>query len=103
MSKLPDGWTEWDPNSHIQDRPLVCSDCGWTGRESDIEDYYIHDIFERIDAGQIMPVAECPEMHMDSKDGDYKCGALVHYSDIEVAYRPAPTVLEKIVEATSDV
>jgi len=30
---------------------------------------------------------------------NYDCRAFVYYSDVEIAYRPTPTVLDLIVEA----
>lgn len=99
--KLPNGWQEWDPNCSVNNRPIQCGDCGWEGFEDDIDDHYIHDLTERIGPGDFMPYCECPQKHMCSKDGEYRCGALVYYSDTIVAYHQAPTVLDEIAEAIS--
>lgn len=101
MSKLPDGWQEWDPCSSDRNRPVECGNCDWKGREDEI-DTYIPDLSQRVDPGMIMPVGVCPATHIFTKDGNYPCGSTVYYSDIEVVYRRIPNVLEKIVEATSE-
>ena len=100
MSEPPEGWTTWDPCSGDNNRPVMCLNCDWTGHEDDV-DNNIPDLWERVDAGMIMPVGVCPAIHSCSKDGDYPCGSTVYYSDVEMVYRRKPNVLEKIVEATS--
>ncbi len=106
--KLPKGWHEgqWsalsaDCSQIPQNRPVECGDCNWTGDEGDI-DVMIYDcsnLFERLDAGSVVPVGECPAQVMDSKDGVSVCGAFVYYTDVEIAYRRTPGVLDQIVEA----
>jgi hypothetical protein len=101
-SNPPEGWQEWDPCCSDNNRPVECGNCDWKGRENDISDgiWGINDIYERIDAGSVVPVGVCPAVHSCSKDGDYPCGSLVYFSDVEMVYRRVPNVLEKIVEAT---
>lgn len=98
MSKLPKGWEHWDIGSVNDNRPVRCDGCGWEGREDDLDE--IVDFHARVMPGEIVPAGQCPNPVMDSKDGEYDCGCLVHYTDVEVAYRWAPGVLDKIVEAT---
>lgn len=99
MSKLPKGWEDYDIGCCDSNRPVRCDACGWEGREEDTDD--IVDLYERVMAGEIMPPGQCPGEVLCSKDGASKCGALVHYTDVQVAWRRTPNVLEKIVEATS--
>lgn len=47
--------------------PVKCDNCEWVGLACDTEG--IHDLPDRVAAGEIMPVGECP-----------KCGALAHYA-----------------------
>ena len=100
---LPDGWESYDPNCSVTNRPVECGNCDWKGHEDDVPDgiWGINDICDRLDAGSVVPVGVCPARHDDSKDGSYPCGSLVYYSDTEIAYRQTPTILDKIVEATS--
>ncbi len=103
MTKLPDGWHHGQHTAldGVPDnRPVQCHDCGWEGREDDVERtlWEIHKLAERLDSGDVVPVGTCPAIHTDSKDGDYACGALVYYSDVIVAYRRAPNVLERLAE-----
>jgi len=85
----------------VPNRPVECGDCDWKGFENDCEDglWGISDICERLSPGSVVPVGICPAEHMCSKDGGYPCGSLVYYSDVEIAYRETPTVLDQIVEA----
>lgn len=95
--RIPRGWSEWDPCSGDNNRPVECSNCDWKGREDECDDY-IPDLQERIEPGMIVPVGVCPAIHTDSRDGDYPCGSLVYYSDVEIIYRKVPNVLERIAE-----
>jgi hypothetical protein len=95
MSKPPKGWQGWDPCSDDKNRPVECGNCGWTGREDEVDEY-IPDLSERIDAGMIVPVGCCTA----PRGGTYLCGSLVYYTDVEIIYRRKPGVLDKIVEAT---
>lgn len=103
--KLPNGWEDYDIHASKSNRPVECGDCGWTGFEDDVEEsiWQIDSLLERVSPGEILPVGTCPEIHLDSKDGESICRALVHYSDVVVAWHDAPNILEKIVEATDDV
>ena len=105
---VPDGWQEWDPCAHgsaSNNRPVQCGDCGWTGFEDDVQEtiWQIDSLLDRVGPGEILPVGTCPEIHLDSKGGEFICRALVHYSDVEVAFRQTPGILDKIVEAINDV
>jgi hypothetical protein len=93
---LPNGWQAWDPCGGNSNRPVECGNCDWKGFEEAVDDY-IPDFAQRVDAGMIVPVGVCPATHADSKDGSYPCGSLVYFSDVEIAYRPTPTILDKIV------
>ena len=95
---LPNGWSEYDPCTGNSNRPVQCDNCQWKGFEDDVPDgvWGIKDICERVDGGMIVPVGVCPAII-----GDYSCGSLVYYTDVQIMYRPAPTILDKIVEATS--
>lgn len=98
MTKLPKGWHSYDIGCSNSNRPVRCDSCGWEGLENDLDD--INDLYERVMPGEIMPAGQCANTVSCSRDGEYRCGALVHYTDIIVAYRLAPNVLEQIVEAT---
>jgi hypothetical protein len=93
-------WQSYDPCGSDTNRPVVCGDCGWEGREDDVLEsiWEIDSLLERVSPGEILPVGTCPEIHSCSKDGDYPCRALVHYSDVDVAFRKT-SVLDQIVEA----
>ena len=99
---IPEGWETYDVKGHIQRRPVECEDCGWTGFEDEVQEtiWQIDSLLDRVSPGEIMPVGSCPEIHLDSHDGESICRAFVHYSDVLVAWREAPNVLEQIVEAT---
>lgn len=102
-SKLPKGWSDYDVCMSDRNRPVKCGDCRWEGHENDLEDdglWGIRDIYNRIDAGSVVPAGQCPAIHTDSKNGDYECGALVYYDDVEIIYRRKPNILDQIVEAT---
>ena len=44
---------------------VQCQNCDWRGPNDECEP--IHDIFERVGVGELMPAGECP-----------RCGALCH-------------------------
>ena len=94
--ELPKGWTDHDPCGGNSNRPVECGQCDWRGHEGDVDDF-IPDFSQRVDPGMIVPAGVCPKMHLCSKDGIYPCGSLVYFSDVEIAYRPTPTILDKIV------
>lgn len=95
--KMPKGWTVYDPNTGEQNRPVECGNCGWKGRENDIPEglWGVSDIYDRLDAGSVVPAGECP-----GKEDGYLCGAFVYYADTTVAYKKVLNVLEQLVEAT---
>lgn len=95
--KLPDGWKDYDPCCSNPNRPVECGDCGWEGFENEVHEtlWQVDGLLERVSPGEILPVGTCP-----AGRGDTACRAWVHYTDIIVAYRLAPNVLEQIVEAT---
>lgn len=99
---LPDGWSYHDPCGGRECRPVSCGDCGWTGFEDEVEEtlWQLDGLLERVSPGEILPVGTCPATDTPSNDGR-PCRVLVHYDDVEIAYRPAPTILDKIVDATS--
>jgi len=101
-NKLPRGWKEWDPHGGVARRPVECGDCGWEGFEDEVQEsaFELDSILERVGPGEIMPVGSCPAIRLPSHYGEPICRALVHYSDVIVAWRKKPNVLEKIVEAT---
>lgn len=97
--KLPKGWHSYDIGCSNRNRPVSCDDCGWEGLEDDLDT--IDDLYERVGAGEIMPAGQCAnEVESDIAAEYVRCGALVHYSDVEVAYRLKPNILDQIVEAT---
>jgi hypothetical protein len=63
--------------------------------------YDMDDLHERISPGVQCPAGECPATVTsdDPHIGDHPCRSLVYYTDIEIAYRRTPNVLEQIVEA----
>lgn len=99
MSKLPKGWSSYDPKAGRDGRPVSCDNCDWKGVAEDLDE--IDDLYCRVDGGEIMPAGQCPAIVVYSDNGETgPCGCLVHYSDVIVAFREAPNILEKIVEAT---
>ena len=95
--KLPDGWQAWDPCRDDHNRPVACDCCNWKGCDDDVDDY-IPDFEQRVDPGMTVPVGVCPATHTDPKNGDYTCGGLVYYSDVQIIYRRLPNILERIAE-----
>lgn len=89
---LPEGWLPDDPFQWTDNRPVGCPVCGWRGREEDLVDAE-HEILDAIVPGEITPVGRCP---------DTRCGATVFYADVQIAWRPAPSLLEQIAEAARD-
>lgn len=96
--KLPKNWESYDPCTGRERRPVSCDNCEWSGTDDELEE--IDDLECRVDPGEIMPAGQCPGQ-VEWDDGKIgPCGCLVHFSDVIVAFREVPNVLEKIVEAT---
>lgn len=101
--KLPNGW---HPNQFQaldykagDNRPVRCDTCAWEGHENDLTEvlYDLRDLHGRLTPGDEVPVGLCP---WDNEGEDATCSEFVYYSDRIVAYKRAPNILDKIVEAT---
>lgn len=64
----------------------ICQDCGWIGDERECGKIAPDDLFERVSAGDIMPVGDCPApKSKDDRDASHfsyvhgVCGGLCHY------------------------
>jgi len=93
--KLPRGWHS-SPSEAFgfktpMDRPVACGNCDWEGIEPELgrEMADLDRLWDRLSPGSEVPVGECPE-----------CFSLAYYTDILVAYKRRPGVLDMIVEAT---
>lgn len=68
---------------------VKCENCEWKGRTD--EGAEIDDIWERVEAGEVMPVCECP-----------KCGSLCHFDNpkykLKVEFRVDEDPVEKELE-----
>ncbi|MGE3483502.1 MAG: hypothetical protein AB7L09_02100 [Nitrospira sp.] len=93
-TKLPKGWKSYDPLSGAASRPVRCGDCGWIGVAEDLDE--IEDLYERVDPGQVMPPGQCPAIGPDG----FACGCFADFTDVIVAFRVVPNILEQIEEAT---
>lgn len=97
--ELPKGWKSYDTNAQVENRPVKCSNCAWSGHENECEPH-ITDLRERVEPGDIMPVGECPAMLYHPNIGDYRCSALVYFDDVIIAFREKPGIIDEMIEAT---
>jgi hypothetical protein len=86
------------------DRPCYCCNCGWEGPAKETQP--IQNLTQRIDAGELVPIGECPECGAlaQLEQGDYSDRfhprATHHYRlDYEVHFREAtfPTSISMMV------
>lgn len=108
--KVPDGWVADHYNALTDeerggDRPVECEECSWKGRESDV-DILLHDIkdlADRLVPGGPVPYGLCPNWISDDSivPSTFVCSCPVYHTDIQIAYRKMPDVLDRIVEACS--
>jgi hypothetical protein len=67
------GRRRWNDPEVPADAPRAqmaeCQNCDWKGTEDEVVPE-IKDLWQRVEAGEIMPVGECPE-----------CGALCHFAE----------------------
>ena len=91
--KPPKGWFDNPYEAHNfltpDNRPVECGNCDWTGTENGLGLPFeeCEDIWERLDPGSEVPVGECPD-----------CRSFAYYSDVQVAFRLVPNVLQRIAE-----
>jgi hypothetical protein len=106
----PDGWVSepylaLTPEERGGDRPVECWECGWKGHESDVDMTLsdIKDLGERLTPGDPSPYGLCPSWISDDSTvpATFVCSCFVYYTDIQVAYRKMPDVLDRIVEECS--
>ena len=91
--KLPNGWYPSASEAHSfntpHNRPVECDNCDWEGTESNLGRPFdeCEDLWERLDPGYEVPAGECPV-----------CSCFSYYSDVQVAYRLMPNILQRIAE-----
>jgi len=97
--QLPKGWSYYDPLAKNDNRPVECNCCDWKGREHDLDDcaWSYDGIYQRVERGGVLPAGTCPAEHIGM---NRTCSALVYFSDVIVAFKEIPNVLDQIAEAT---